>query len=398
VPDTEVASLKPASISPMSLLIDYASSTGHFKNGQTVAKMVLVQAPLQLPVDVGLSYEIETLQAKTKEQGGYYNARLMPKYIELISLGNNFGMLVEAFISLEKKSVEQSFDNELARFSAAQTAAELSNQASMINQRAESLANLTQMTRAELSSGAEEMTVAIKKALEQLSETAKTETAKIDELNAKIAKCVDEIVEGGTKFGEGLNDLFVGVLTTITEAKADVDPKAVTDDKDKSKDKKSAGKKLDENKTDDEKSKAASGTFVIKSITTSSEGIGQMGQARADLMKYNTQLAAAYQDLASVNCAITLAKVAEVQNDQFAAVMGKLQECTKKISTTWGVSPITPPGHGISLQFADFSDRIKSVKSKEEANQLSQLMTNQLISWQEFNEQMRFTRATLVGN
>ncbi len=117
------------------------------------------------------------------------------------------------------------------------------------------------------------------------------------------------------------------------------------------------------------------------------DGIEQTAPARASLNANNEKLMDAYQRLAHFDALIAAAKVVEVQNNLFLSAMKEALTVTQQIAATWGQSPIEPPGSGISLKFATFSQQVAAISSQQDAESLTEHLQLVATPWNVLNEQ-----------
>ncbi|MCP4425498.1 MAG: HBL/NHE enterotoxin family protein [Chloroflexi bacterium] len=399
---------KIQSVGPITLRSDYQLSTDEIMLLQSYANLLREQMPLDLPVDSGLAFEVAAFQEQMKDKAGNVFNRIVPNYIRIVSMGANFYALWEALLRIDLPLLQSADSNEKARKTSAYLFRELSDQASKTNQVASAVEDDLRLLNNALKKTDSKFQTALDASIAQLGATAVAQSSEIDELKALIKQNINDIVSGAQKAGAATSELLIGMLTMISEAKVDngdsKDPEKEGKDKDKDKDKEgSEDKKSLEDKKDGNGKEGGGGSkppsvdFVVSAIKGASEGVAETAQARADLNANNEKLVVAYQNLAQANALIAVAKVVSVQNDLFISTMKEALQNIASLSDTWGKTPITPPGSGISLEFANFAHQIEIVSGRQDVNQLVRLVNNASTDWDLLNEELVDLKRAMVG-
>jgi hypothetical protein len=376
-------------VGALTLRTNYLSTTNDFLSLQSYGNLLQEQAPLELPGDAGLSYEVRTFQGEMKAQARYFNNKIVTEYIRLFTMGTNFYALWKAMFDNDIEHLQHAFENEIARKASFHVFKELSDQAGKTNQVASAFVEDLKVLNVTLAKLDSKLDSALDASIKQLEESAIAESAKIDKLKKAIEQNINDIVAGASKVGAATSELIIGVLTTITDAKVDVGSK---------------GGKGGETQKDGNggKDKGDSGVpstdFAVSAIQGATEGAAETAQARADLNANNEKLSVAYQNLARANALVAVAKVVKVQNEMFISVMKEAQEDSMQLAATWGQAPITPPGSGITLEFANFAQQIESVSSQKDADSLVDLCKNASMEWDLLNEKLSDLKRAMVDN
>ena len=259
----------------------------------------------------------------------------------------------------------------------------LSEHAGTINQTANTASKNLDVVNKSLLQLQSQFDSALDSAIKELEVAATARIAEIDELETAIKKNINDIVAGSNKVGGAVRELGIGVLTSII--KVNGNPKAAETDKD-SAHKDSAHKDLE----------VPSADFAVSAITGAQEGATQTAQARADLNSNNQKLATAYQVLAQANALVATAKVIQVQNRMLASEIAAIQVKILGIATTWGQSPVIPPGSGISLGFNEYAQQIVESLPPVEAKQLLAQLRNTAIGWNSLETQLTSIKQELT--
>jgi len=371
-------------LSPLELLPAYSATTDSIVVSQSYAQLIAQQSNFNLPVDAGIASKVTLLQKRMKEAALDLNNRLMARYITLITLADNFCILVDSFSKVADGSFVEASESDQARQSIEIAARELSTEAGNVNVKAAALSKVISASNKELTSVSTELDSALTLAYTQLGEDSASLSKEIDDLQLKIDAAIEDIVKGSDKVGDAVKELGVGIITNITEAKSDPEPS--------SKDKKDATKD-----TSKDEQQVLDTSYVIKAITAGAEGAAQTSQARADLNRYNNELAKAYQELAAINSSITIAKVVQVQNNLFASSMTKLASNVETIAENWGLSPVIPPGSAISLGFSSYADKITEITTQSDAKLLQSILRMAAVEWETVKEEIDYQRKSLVS-
>lgn len=338
------------------------------------------------------------------------NQDVARQYIKQISLGQNFVAIWSAQATLNDPLLREAADKKASRDACADIFHDMSQQAGRINQFGANLLATLDAYYTQSVPANKQFQDVIDKAITQLGTEAQDAQAEIDRLNEAIAQNISDIVTGANEAGSGVTELLTGVLTTIANAKADetggktggkAGDKAGEAEKklkkptakaaDKGGDKKTAGK--DAGKDGGKPSNA----FVVDAIKASSEGVAKTAQARADLATNNTLLAAAYQKLAEVDALTAVAKVVSIQASQMVAAMGAFETSVKALTTTWGRSPITPPGGGRSQAMDDFANEIAGLTASAEAVKLADQVAFVTTDWDLLGRRLRFEKTAITS-
>ncbi len=376
-----------ANVGPENLASNYLSATNVFIQLEEFSNLNLSQQELNLPVDTGLSYEIETYQNQLKSSASAFFSDISGKFIHQISLGLNFVALWKASEEVELPLLRQAATNEKARQASQRAFQELSEQSGRIHQFGTDLSGTIGVYNGTLGPLNDKLQVAIAEAIKQLGAAAESATQEIDALNTAIGKNIDDIVAGATETGSAVSELLIGILTTIADAKPD---KTSTGTE-------SQGKGTKTKSGDGDANKPPSTDFAVSAITAGSEGVEKTSQARADLRANNEKLAKAYQTLAQANALSAVGKVVAVQAAQFASAMAELQTQTETLVASWGQSPITPPGSGRSLAFQQFADEIAAISSQTEADGLVKQVEFVSTDWTLLGDRLQSLKTRLVG-
>jgi len=269
----------------------------------------------------------------------------------------------------------------------------LSEHAGTINQTANTASKNLDVVNKSLLQLQSQFDSALDSAIKELEVAATARIAEIDELETAIKKNINDIVAGSNKVGGAVRELGIGVLTSII--KVNGNPKAAETDKD-SAHKDSAHKDSAHKDSAHKDLEVPSADFAVSAITGAQEGATQTAQARADLNSNNQKLATAYQVLAQANALVATAKVIQVQNRMLASEIAAIQVKILGIATTWGQSPVIPPGSGISLGFNEYAQQIVESLPPVEAKQLLAQLRNTAIGWNSLETQLTSIKQELT--
>lgn len=358
---------QPQNIGPSSLQSNYVAATNNFVTLQTYANLIEEQINLNLPVDSGLAYQITTYQTQIKSTiNTYVDDQALPSYIDLLSKAGNFYALWQAVYQLESPNLKNAYSDQGARGNTAQAISILAINSGQINQTATAFASDFTITQGNLDNLNASFNTALTTAIAELGTDATNASSNIDQLNAAITNNINDIVAGANKVGSSVNQLLIGALTTITDAKPD-------------------------------SKEAPSADFVVSAIKGAEDGIAQTAQARADLNANNTKLITAYQNLAQYNALVAVAKVVQIQNTLFTTALSNALTSVQQLASTWGQSPQMPPSSGVSLEFSNFVDAVKAIASQSDADTLAGQMDYAATAWNLFNQQLLIQRRILSG-
>ena len=365
------------SIAPQGLESGYIQATARFKLAQNYANLLVQQPFLDLPVDAGLAYLVRNQQQSLKTLANNFDLQVMPEYIGQISSASNFTALWQAYVKNDLEYVKNSFENQMAQGTAIQATRLLTEYSGRINVQADGFADNIKGVNLTLQSLASTMEKSLNQAILSMGVDAQFVSASIDELKSAINQNINDIVEGAEKTGKGVTDLGIGILTTIA---ANSGEKGGETGKDKGKD-----------------GGVPSTEFVALAIKSASEGSAETSKARADLEANNKKLAEAYHKLAELNGLTAVAKVVNVQTALYIDALKEIEQSIPILAQIWGISPLTPPGSGISLGFYNFSLQIQRVKSARDAEDLAGLISLADVGWTSLGEQLNTLKRTLSG-
>jgi hypothetical protein len=346
-------------IGPLDLQSQYLSVTDQFLQLQSYSNLIQQQIPLNLPNADGLAFQIMTYQSQIKAIAAAFLDPLMSSYIGLLTAGTNFCMLWDALISNGLAWIAQAYDSQSSKETAVAALQGVSDEASRINQTAQLLAGDFRVRNNELQSSEKAFDTSLTTAITQMGAAAAATSKTIDDLKAQAAQDIANIVAGAERVGGAVAELGIGSLTTIR-----------------------GGGKPD---------------FAVDAIQAAETGAAETAQARADLRRHNQDLSNAYQTLANLNSLIAIAKVIQVQNAMFASAMNEALKGLGQLVAIWGQSPITPPGSGISLEFATFAQQVQQVTTQSAATSLVAALRNVDTSWKSLKQELSQLTASLSG-
>lgn len=369
------------SIAPQGLESDYIQATARFQLAQNYANLLLQQPFLELPVDAGLASLVRNQQQSLKTLANNFDLEVMPGYIKQIASASGFTALWQAYKETDRTYVKNAFDNPMAQNTAVQATNLLAEHSGEINAQADLFANNINGVNTTLQSTIATLERSLDRAISDMGVDAEFVSASIDELKSSINQNINDIVEGGEKTGKAVTDLGIGILTTIAADSGSAAKGTGTD------------KKAGESKG----TSVPSTEFVALAIKGASEGAAETAKARADLNANNEKLADAYHKLAELNGLTAVAKVVSVQNSLYIGALKEIGQSIPILAQTWGTSPLTPPGSGISLGFHNFALQIQRVKSTQEAEQLAGLIGLADVGWTSLSRQLNTLKRTLSG-
>ena len=413
-----------ANIGPGILQTSILTSGNNFISFQTNNDLFAEQQILELPVDAGLAYEIKQFQLQTKKSALNFSDQ-NSDFIDVISESSNFISLWDSAYSEDISLISETAKNDEAKTDAFNTFKALSIAAGTVQQKAnalasdmEALSDAQNVTNTRLSS-------LLSSAISDLDSDAAKISTEIDQLKTEINQNINDIVEGAEKAGAATSELLVGILTTISDAKADNGGGKdggggdsgggdAGGGGDSGGDDSGGGEEQasgDADAGDDSGGDSGGGDggggesggdtpstdFVVSAIKGATDGVAETAQARADLNANNENLAAAVQKLAEIEALVAVAKVVAVQDDLFRSAVSAFQASTKELATLWGRPPIAPPASGISGNMAQFGFEIKGVSSQQEANLLVEQMEYANNDWAGVGKNLARLKQRLVN-
>lgn len=349
-------------IIPDKLFQAYLSAGGHLVSVQGYAQLIQTQATLDVSfVDAGLGELIGAFQGQTQKNAAFVSSGITPKLITMIADGSNACALMAAVV----------IDVREPALAAASFFA-LSDVATNIHSDAQALSDTVATTQSAIKSVQGRYTTALDKAIQELGNDAKTTSDLIASLNTEIQKNIDDIVNGSVAVGAAVSELAIGVLTILEPEEA------AEGEGGKPKD----GKPKDEKPKDEEPKSTA---FVAHAIAAGRGGASQFSQAKADLLSNDQKLAAAYQQLATFNSLLAIAKVIEAQSLLFITAMDAFVVDVQTLLQSW---------LNISTDFESFAN---SLKAGGDASGIPRQVSTAQHAWASLNTELNLVKAGIIN-
>ncbi|MEM7303604.1 MAG: hypothetical protein AAF468_21195 [Pseudomonadota bacterium] len=385
---------------PDTLTADYQIASDAFIMLQTYCDLVEEQVNLGLPVDAGVAYEASVYQGEMKQKARDFHRQRDSEFIELVAVAMSINDLFQALcsISLPQLRAPDGLSDRLKSVSA--ELAVVAKESGRTNQKCTTYASDVEIVHSEAAVMNTKLDAALVPAILQLGTEAEASLAEINALKAAIQKNINDIVEGAHKGGAAYNELGVGFLTTIENARAAdaAKKKAEAEKGKKDEGKKKGDKKEDKKKDGAKKPDIPSADFVISAIHGAEAGAEETSKARAELNANNKKLAKAYHKLAQQNEFLAIAKVVAVQNGMMADAMKDASTAVSRLAETWGRSPLAPPGSGISLSLQTFAELAGELPNNSEAaNLLAEKIDYAGSAWALLGDRLDAIRRRLAG-
>lgn len=342
---------------PQALQVDYFSASDQFMFAQAAADLLEQQANLDLgaQADAGLAYQVSQFQSQMKRRAMATGDTIMPAWIGLLSEATAFAALWEAACQLQRPRLAQAAQDGAIRADIAQVFQQLAAQSGHITQQAQALTGDMRVIAGELAPLNAGFNTALSTAIAALGAAAGAAAASIDQLKAAINTNIADIVAGANKTGAAVTELIVKTVTTISDAQG-------------------AGKA-------GHGQAAPSGGFVVQGIDAAQQGVAETAQARAALNANNALLASAYQQLATADALVAVAKVVQVQNSQFLNAYNGALASAQVLAEDWGQSPQAPPATGISAGLAAYADAVAGMGGSADAATLGGQLDDASTAW-----------------
>lgn len=396
----DIAASGDPGIGTLDLESEYLLAANRFALGQCHAQVIQEQPGLDLALeDAGLAYKILEYQRQMRAQATYFSTRIMPSFIQLFSDATNFNALIQSAIEIEAPQIRNASRNAKAKTSSEAAINALTDAARALSMQATKFGENLAVVDDSLRTLEQAFRAALDSALNELVASAKDDAVAIDGLTKEILKNITDIVTGAEKVGGAITELGIGVLTTISNTKADAkaDPKKDKKEEDKEGKKNVAGSPKSRDAADTG-TKAPLSEFAVKAIEAARSGADSTALARAQLNTNNEALADRLQSLAEANSILSIAKVVQVQNGIFTTAMGEALAIVRTIASTWGTPPDGEhPGAGISLGFSNFSTAIAAINSQQDADALASRLTASSTEWDSLRDQLAYLKSAIIA-
>ncbi|MEP7120787.1 MAG: hypothetical protein ABJE95_07760 [Byssovorax sp.] len=334
-------------IAPGDLQQTYLSAAGHLAAAASYGQLIQQQPGLDVSlVDAGLGVLIGAFQKRMRDNAAFFASSIVPNMITLMADGSNLCAEVAAVV------VQPASGS-----SAAVLFRALSDTTDSTHVDARTLVSHVLVSQQANQDIQASYTTALDTAIAALGADAQAISSVIAALNTAAQQNIDDIVAGSVALGEAVTTLIIGVLTTVKPASAD-------------------GEEGD-----------GSTEFVANAITVGSGGVGQSSQAMADLQSNNTKLAVAYQQLATDNALLAIAKIVEAQNLLFVGSLSSLSADVKSLEQGWLTA---------KAAFDAFASELASA-SPATAPALIREVTSAQLSWAALNTELDLVKKALVS-
>ncbi|MGF1735085.1 hypothetical protein [Photobacterium satsumensis] len=371
-----------ASINPGNLLAEYALATDNLLLSQKYSAMIQQQAYVDITADIGLATKVKLLQSNLKQKARDLDSRVIPRYLTSLSMLDNFCILVDSFYTTSNPLfASASSNNEMKEAIAARSLA-LSDESSEVNIKVSGLAQVVSLSVRELLSVSEDLDNALELSIQSLGKEVKLLSSQIETLRKNIRDSIQGIVDGSDKVGSGIKELIVGTITSIDIDNQNKDKQSKVNNKEK--------------KTGDDTPKPISSDFAVSSINSARDGAAETSEARANLHKYNEELAMAYRKLAAASISTMLAKVTQTQNKLFCDSLIKLDTSVSQVAKVWGEQVFDGESSGITQGYINYASAARQIADQSVALSLQSQLRNAASRWKEVREELIYQREVLV--
>ncbi|EGQ9207070.1 hypothetical protein NMR54_003614 [Vibrio cholerae] len=371
-----------ASISPGNLLAEYAVATDNLLLSQKYSAMIQQQAYVNITADIGLATKVKLLQNTLKQKARDLDSRVIPRYLTSLSMLDNFCILVDSFYKTSNPLFSSASSNNEMKEKIAALSLALSDESSEVNIKISGLAQVVSLSVRELLSVSEELDSTLELSIKSLGKEVELLSSQIESLRKNIRDSIQAIVDGSDKVGSGIKEIIVGTITSI-----DIDKQ--------NKDKQLKVKKNDK-ETGDAVPTPISTDFAVSSINSARDGAAETSEARANLHKYNEELAKAYRKLAAASISTMLAKVIQTQNKLFCDSLQKLDTSIKQVANIWGEQFFNGESSGITQGYINYASAVRQITDQPVALSLQSQLRNATLRWKEVREELIYQREVLV--
>ena len=362
----------------------YLDAATAFVSGEIYSDLLLEQENLDTrSLAADLAVQVAACQNAMRSCASTYLRTTSPDLIKLFADASNFAALMAASNNTPGISYADCAKSPAARQSVVSVLDALADQAGQIGLDVTTGKTHLEALQKTLTASAAKLDKALASAVTALGKEAVDAGKEIDRLNAAVAKNISAIVEGGNEAGGAVADLVVGVLTQFSKAAGG--PDKPTGDKTGDKptgdkptgdkptgdkptgdkptgdkptgDKPTGDKPAGDKPTGNPPAAAAAATpaapkvtapapkpeggetpnveFVVKAIRAGSAGVAKYSTAVANIELDNKSLAVAYQQLATFDVLVAVAKASQAQKDLFCEAVAQTAEAVQQLAGQW---------------------------------------------------------------
>ncbi len=363
-----------ATIGPQTLSQDLMTSAGKFVLAQKFTDLLLQQQPFLSLGGSGFTFVMGNIQTRIQDEARRFFDELGPRYNANLSDTESFTMLWQSLSEDDLGGMRAVGSDATARENFGAIFQEVAKQAVAIGADWVTLQQGLQALSGKLNEDYALYHDALNAEEHDLPGELSRDQQEIDELNRNIYQNINDIVSGSEKLSTGGSDLITGILTVV-------DVSEIVE-----------AQNLEEGL---EKTVEAdpSPTFAIGAFQTLEEGSEELTQAQVDLKRNNDALAEAYQRLAHMRAAITVAKAIDSQIAQFAQALSAFQQANASLVSLWGATG----GDGISGAMAQFAHEIDAAADADTAVNLLGQVQQALPQWQAVGQVLEQIKHGLSG-
>lgn len=363
-------------IGPGDMQLDYLTVAGTFLPTQLAANVILEQPDFDTTgIDISLATTITTYQQRMKSSATSFLSQLAPAFITTIADAGSFSALVLAFAQLETTGVANAYSNQQNKAGAVNAIQAVAQQANAYAADALTAVNNWKAVEVSIASYSTAYDTALSAAINEAGATAASLSATIDAIQAAINQDINDIVSGGQQFGDAVTQMGTGILTTISGAAQDPDPKDAGNGKDTTAQKAAAAPA------------APDVSFVVQAIQSGSAGIAKASTAQKAMDANNAKLATAYGQLAQENTLISIAKAIQVQDNMFTTLLNQFGSQLEDIHNQW----ITQ-----NNGFTAFANSVNAVSDAATAQALAAQITAATPYWNTLASQINTIKTKLA--
>jgi hypothetical protein len=356
------------------LLRAYLSGANKGLLSQTYSNLLLIQQQLSvLNIDTEISVKIQAYQQRMFNQARFFTDASLPGFISLLSFGSNFSALVSALnkdFTRDDQTILDGIKNIVLSVTAI---ADLAKSYEVSSKALDTKFTVALDSLLSLISSYQD-------ALTQLEDLVAVNVTgiiqEIDALNLKTATNIQDIVAGGDKASAGVAEIGKSIIATIGISEDDSKKTAA--------DSKAGTNVLTAGEGGDDKI-----DYMISGLQSIAGGVTDSSQAARDLKTNNRLLAAAYQQLASANAVLAVAKSIQAQNQLYTdAYQG----------TTTAVHALYSGWQSIQASYYRNADIITAITTTDDIQILRSKMTLATQEWQILSQEIGTIKASYAGN